>query len=594
MKEHKNIETEMTSQTEFGKKPTVDILWSILDNHLHLVYQRHELGEVMFPMIVLRRMDCMLADVNDKVRAAYDKFHMVLPEDKLDLVLRKEAGGKRFYNTSRFSMKSLLDDPANLATNFRIYLSAFNREVQDIFLKFELDKTCTKLIRNKLLFSLLQTMCEYDFRVETVSDHDMGYFFEEIIRLANENNAATAGEHFTPRDAIRLMSAILFTPDARELRRKDIIRTIYDPTCGTGGMVNVGKKYIQEVICEGNEDITPAIKTFGQELNEQAYAIAKSEALITEAEMDNIRQGDTLTDDKFAHKTFNYIMANPPYGINWTKEKLEVTAESLDPNGRFSAGLPRVSDGQLLFLQHMISHMDSNGAKVGVVTNGSPLFSGGADSGESNIRKMILERDMLDCIIALPKDLFYNCGIYTYIWILSNHKPAERKGKVQLINATSFCKPAKKSLGNKRNDITQKDITAVLKIYQDFEEGKHCRIFRNEDFGYLLLTIEQPLRDEKGNVVLKAKKPVPDSSKRDSTERVPLSADVEKHFQAEVLPHIDPESWVDYSKTKIGYEINFTQYFYEHEEGESAEVIAERVQDRQKELIEKLNAIFAD
>ena len=587
------------THTEFGKKPTVDAIWSILDTRLHLVFKRNELGDVMFPFIALRRMDSMLEAVNENVRAAYRQFYGKVTEEKLEPILKKAAGGCHFYNTSRFTLTSLLDDAPNIATNFKIYINAYNNEVQDILKNFYFDNTVAKLIRNNLLYPLIQSVCEYDFRVETVDNHEMGTFFEEIIRLANESSNETAGEHFTPRDAIQLMSAIMFEPDARELRRSDIIRTIYDPTCGTGGMVNIGKKYILDTICADTEK--PTIRTYGQELNETAYAVAKSEALITEADTDSIRLGDTLINDLFRHKTFDYIMANPPYGINWAKEKEAVTAESLDPAGRFTAGLPKVSDGQLLFMQHMIHHMAPTG-KVGIVTNGSPLFSGGADSGESNIRRWIIENDWLDCIIALPKDLFYNTGIATYIWLLNRRKTSERKGKVQLINAVSFCHPALKSLGSKRNDIRPEDVKKILRIYMDFKEGKHCRIFRNEDFGYLQLTIEQPKRNDDGSIVMKGKKPLPDTSKQDRTERASLNTDVPAYFEKEILPHIDPESWIDYSKTKIGYEINFTQYFYEYKQGDSAADIRERITGidpetgltRQQTIQKLLNEIFAD
>ena len=596
MEQQANTKQMTMTPTEFGKKPTTDIIWSILDQHLHLVFKRNELGSVMFPLIALRRMDCMLYDVNDKVRAAYDKFHHDLPIDKLDLVLRKAAGGRRFYNTSRFTLTSLLDDAANLTTNFRNYLGCYNSDVQDIIRNFDFESTITKLVRNKLLYPVLKSICEYDFRIETVSDHEMGTFFEEIIRLASETNGETAGEHFTPRDAIKLMCAVMFRPDAHDLRRSDVIRTIYDPTCGTGGMVNIGRNYILDKICEGTAK--PTIKTFGQELNEIAYAIAKSEALITESELDNIKHGDTLTDDHFDKKKFDYQMANPPYGINWTKEKDAVTNESFDPNGRFFAGLPRINDGQLLFLQHMIHHMAPTGGKIGVVTNGSPLFSGSADSGESNIRKWIIENDWLDCIIALPKDMFYNTGIATYIWILSNRKPAERKGKVQLINATNMCKPLLKSMGNKRNDISE-HIEEIYKLYADFQETENSKIFKNSDFGYLVLTIEQPLRDEEGKLVLKAKKVQPDTKKRD-TETVGLDVNVEQYFQTEVLPHIDKEAWIDYSKTKIGYEINFTRYFYEYQQPETTAEIFQRMTavnpqtglTPQQELQQLLTSIF--
>ena len=417
----------------------------------------------------------------------------------------------------------------------------------------------------------------------------MGYIFEELIRISNENSNETAGEHFTPRDVIRLMSAILFTPDKDTLNRSGIIRTIYDPACGTGGMVNVGKNFILENICtEGN---TPTIRTYGQELNEQSYAIAKSEALITGENADNIKLGNSFTQDQFKTNRFHYIMANPPYGVTWKKDQDFILNESLNPDGRFYAGTPRVSDGQLLFIQHMISKMESDGARLGVVTNGSPLFSGGAGSGESNIRKWIIENDWLECIIALPKDLFYNTGIFTYIWFITNKKSVERKGKVQLINAVDFCAPSSKSLGNKRNDIRPEDIDKILKLYLGFEENEYCKICDNSFFGSFQLTIEQPIRNENGELVLRRHEKQADSSRRDF-ESVPLDVDYQSFFEEQVLPFIDKESWIDVSKTRINYEINFTQLFSQSTRVESSEVLAKRIQSREPEIGELMKSIF--
>lgn len=579
-----------------SQQPNVNFIWDILDKVLHLTFKRNELGDVLFPFIVLRRMDCILAPYNAEVNKTYLAFKDKLSTDKLHPILRKAAHNNTFYNTSNFTLETLLDDAQNIDINFRMYLNGFSHDIQEIFGYFQLDKTIQKLNRHGLLYRLIEEICKLDLSPEAVDNHDMGSFFEEIIRLANESSNETAGEHFTPRDAIRLMSAVLFEPDKEQLAHEGIIRTIYDPTCGTGGMVNIGRNYILEQVCK--DTAKPTIKTYGQELNEVAFAIAKSEALITGSEADNIRLGNSLTEDRFEGKRFHYMMANPPYGITWKIEQEYVLNESLNPNGRFTAGTPRVSDGQLLFLQHMLSKMEPNGSKIGVVTNGSPLFSGSAGSGESNIRRWIIENDWLDCIIALPKDLFYNTGIATYIWILTNNKPAQRRGKVQLIDASTFCIPAKKSLGSKRNDIRPEHIEHVLKLYTEYQENEFCKIFPNQFFGAYELTIEQPLR-KNGKIVMKAGRPQPDSKKRD-TETVALNCDIQRYFTEEVLPNIDPESWIDYTKTRMQYAVNFTSYFHKEEKTESAEAIRERIiginpetgMTRQEQIQKLLSLIF--
>ena len=541
---------------------TVDVsfVWNVLDNVLHLTFMRNELGSVMLPFVVIRRMDCILAPDAQKVRDTFIRFKDKVNPEKLDPILRKAAGGRSFYNVSNFTMEELLNDPQNIEINFRNYLNGFNKEVTDILENYQFDKVIVRLVRNKLLYAMVQEMVALDLSEEKYDNHMMGSVFEEIIRIANEENNQTAGEHFTPRDMIALMSALLFTPDADELRQGDIIRTVYDPTCGTGGMVNLGKKYVLNEICDKDGPF-PKLVTYGQELNEQTYAIAKSEALITGEDADNIALGNTITHDKFSTKRFHYMMANPPYGVTWKSMSEYVLNDSLTPNSRFYAGTPRVSDGQLLFIQHMISKMEDDGSRIGVVTNGSPLFSGDAGSGESNIRKWIIENDWLEALIALPKDMFYNTSIFTYIWILTNKKSPERKGKIQLINAVDFCEPARKSLGCKRNDILPEHIAKILDLYMKFEENEYSKIYDNSYFGYYQFTIEQPLRDDDGNVKMKAKKPMPDASKRD-TENIPLSTDWNEYFTKEVLPYVDPESWADLAKTKIGYEINFTRCFY--------------------------------
>lgn len=584
-------------QNNENKRPDVSFVWNILDVVLRDAFRHNELGQVILPFVVLRRVDCCLEPVNEKVRATYLNFKDKLAPEKLIPVLRNAAKVDekqlQFYNTSNYSLTTLLDDPINIDINFNAYLNGFSDEIKDILDNFHFDSTLARINKYGLLYHLIQEICAVpSLTPEESDDIAMGYVFEEIIRIACEENNEDAGQHFTPRDAIRLMSALLFTPVKDDLNRSGIIRSIYDPTCGTGGMVNVGKSFILEELCdEGNH---PIIKTYGQELNDQTFAIAKSEALITGGEAANIKLGNTLTQDLFPTERFNFIMANPPYGTTWKKDLDFVNNESMNPDGRFYAGLPRSSDAQFLFMQHMLNKMSEKGCRVGIVTSGSPLFNGTAGSGESSIRKWILDNDWLECIVALPTGLFYNTGIGTYIWILTNAKEARRRGKVQLINATSFCVPAKKSLGSKRNDIdTTTDIPAVMDIYNSFADGKHSRVFGNNDFCFLELTVEQPKRDKNNELVLKKGQKQPDASKR-SIERLNLNVkDVKTYFESEVLPHIDPESWYDLTKTKIGCEINFQQYFYEYTQLEAADAIAKRITARQTEIVNKVNEIFA-
>jgi len=577
---------------ETTKKPDVGFIWQITDDVLRDAFRKNEIGDVVLPFVVIRRLDCILEPVNDKVKDAFKQFSEKLSAEKLDPILRKAAGNLKFYNISKHTLTSLKDDPRNIDINFNNYLNGFNADVRSILGNFQFEKIIARLIKNKLLYEMIDAACRLDLNTNKLDNHDMGYVFEELIRISNEQSNETAGEHFTPRDVIQLMSAIMFTPDKDQLSKSGIIRTIFDPTCGTGGMVNLGKKFIIESLCKDSKN-TPTINTYGQELNEQSYAIAKSEALITGEDAGNIRHGNSFSEDRFEGKRFHYMMANPPYGVTWKKDQDFIINESLNPNGRFTAGTPRSSDGQLLFLQHMISKMEPDGSRIGVVTNGSPLFTGGAGSGESDIRKWIIENDWLECIVALPKDLFYNTGINTFIWFLTNKKSAQRKGKVQLINAVDFCKQAAKSLGNKRNDIKPEHVTAILDMYTNFTEGEYCKIFSNQHFGFYQLTIEQPLRTEAGKIALKKGEKQADGKKRD-TENVPLDADVKDYFDNEVLPHIDPEAWIDFSKTRIGYEINFTKYFYQYQSLRSSTEIRTEIMESEQRIRTLINELFGE
>ncbi len=555
-----------------NNKVDVGFIFQITDKVLWNVFKKNEIGDVLLPFVVIRRLDCILEPVNAKVREAYNKFKDKVSEEKLNPILRKAAGSLQFYNTSKHTLESLKENPKTIEIDFNNYLNGFNKEVRDIIDNFQFDKVIARLVKNKLLYQMIDAISQVDLSEEKVDSTHMGYIFEELIRISNEQSNETAGEHFTPPDVIELMYTIIFSTEKEALIQPGIIRTIYDPTLGTGGMVYKSKKYVEKTLCAGSKHI-PTIKIFGQEINEQSYAIAKSEALITGENADNIRHGNTFTDDRFPDKHFHYMLANPPYGVTWSKDAQYIQNESANPAGRFYAGLPASSDGQLLFLQHMISKMEREGSKIADVTNGSPLFTGTAGGGESDIRKWIISNDWLECIIALPKDLFYNTGINTYIWFLNNNKPKHRKGKVQLINANvpedkgngieGFCRPEKRSLGNKRNKIESFHIAKVVEIYTNFQEGPHCKIFNNDDFGYYQITVEQPEYDAKGKPVKDKKGNIkPDTKKRDK-ENIPLSEDIEVYFQNEVLPHV-PDAWIDFDKTRIGYEINFTKYFYEY------------------------------
>jgi type I restriction enzyme M protein len=553
-------------------KVDVSFIFQITDKVLWNVFKKNEIGDVLLPFVVIRRLDCILNPVNAKVRNAYESFKDKVSEDKLDPILRKAAGGLQFYNTSRHTLETLKENPKTIEIDFNNYLNGYNKEVRDIIDNFQFEKVISRLVKNKLLYQMIDAICQVDLSIEKIDGHNMGYIFEELIRISNEQSNETAGEHFTPRDVISLMIKIVFSTELEILSQPGIIRTLYDPTLGTGGMINLAKNYILDELCVDSKN-KPDIKTYGQEINEQSYAIAKSEALITGENADNIRHGNTFTEDRFSDKHFHYQFANPPYGVTWSKDVQFIQNESANPAGRFYAGLPSTSDGQLLFLQHMISKMEREGGKIANVTNGSPLFTGNAGGGESDIRKWIISNDWLECIIALPKDLFYNTGINTYIWFLNNNKPKHRKGKVQLINANvpedkangiaGFCRPEKRSLGNKRNKIESFHIDKLVEIYTKFEEGPYCKIFNNDDFGYYQITVEQPEYDENGKPVMDRRGNIkPDAKKRDK-ENIPLNEDIEVYFQKEVLPHV-PDAWIDYDKTRIGYEINFTKYFYEY------------------------------
>jgi type I restriction enzyme M protein len=540
-------------------------IWSVADL-LRGDYKQSEYGKVILPFTVLRRLDCVLESTKVAVLAELEKRTKarVNPEPFL---LRK--AGQLFYNTSPLDLKKLMGDQDHIGENLRAYLQAFSPAVRDIFESFEFHIQIDRLQKSSLLYLVTEKFANIDLHPATVSNNQMGAVFEELIRKFAELSNETAGEHFTPRDAIRLMVNLLFIEDDDALTKPGVVRSLYDPTAGTGGMLSVAGEHLAS--------LNPGARLvmYGQELNPESYAICKADMLIKGQDIANIIFGNTLSADGLLGKLFDYMLSNPPFGVEWKKIEKEIRREFAEQgfNGRFGPGLPRVSDGSLLFLLHLISKMrpaKDGGSRFGIVLNGSPLFTGGAGSGESEIRRYVLENDLVEAIIGLPTDMFYNTGISTYVWIVSNRKPEARKGKVQLIDASGFWQKMRKSLGSKRKELSPEHIEEITRIFGNFKKVTKdgvpiSRIFKNEDFGYRTITVERPERDAKGNIVLGTKgkgkdKPVPDSDLRD-TENVPLCEDVETYFKREVLPHA-PDAWIDHDKTQVGYEIPFNRHFY--------------------------------
>lgn len=566
------------------------LIWAIADK-ITGVYKPHEYGKVILPLTVIKRFDSILEETKSDVLAAFEKCRNMDNDIMRNEILTK-ASGHPFYNTSKYTLRTLLDDPDHIDDNFASYINAFSPNVCEIIEKFEFAKDeLPKMREYGLLFTVLQEFGteKADMHPSRVSDIEMGYIFEELIRKFSESYNEEAGQHYTPREVIELMVHILLNFDNAMLSSKEA-RTIYDPACGTGGMLSIASEYIKK------HNSSAAFLCFGQEINPETYAIAKADMLIKGENDSLIRSGNTLSDDQFPKQTFNYIISNPPFGREWKKEKASVEKEAKltrENGGRFFMGLPAIGDSQMLFLSNAVAKMkpvEEGGSRVAIVHNGSPLFTGDAGSGPSNIRKYLLENDLLEAIIALPNDIFYNTGIATYIWVLSNNKEKRRMGKVQLINANGLYEKRRKSLGNKRNDIPQTAIDEIAKIYGDFREDKLSKIFNNEDFGYRKVVVERPLRDESGKPILKKGKVQADPKLRD-TENIPLSEDVAEYMKREVLPYA-PDAWIDESKTKIGYEIPFTRYFYEYTPPVPSEELKREILQIESELKGSIERIF--
>ena len=562
------------------------LIWAIADK-LTGVYKPHEYGEVILPLTVIRRFDCILADTKDAVLQKYESVKNLPLRD----VLLRKASGHPFYNTSKFTFEKLLDAPDDIEANFRDYLNGFSENVQDIIQKFKFDTHINTMANKGILYIVLKefTTAKANLHPNVISNLEMGYIFEEIIRRFSEAHNEDAGQHYTPREVIQLMVNILFYDDNDVLSGNNVVKTIYDPACGTGGMLSVAEEYLSKL------NASTELMAFGQEINDQTFAICKADMLIKGNNADFIKDGNTLSDDQFEGQKFDYILSNPPFGREWKNEKAKVEAEAKKGfAGRFGSGLPAASDGQMLFLLTAISKMkerSNGGSRIAIIHNGSPLFTGDAGSGPSEIRRYILENDLLEAIIALPNDIFYNTGIATYIWVLSNKKQGtKREGKVQLINANGLFEKRRKALGNKRNDIPESAITEITNLYGDFKQTELSKIYDNEDFGYTKITVDRPLRDEQGELILKKGKPQADASLRD-TENIPLKEDIGEYFKREVLPFAS-DAWIDEKKSKVGYEIPFTRYFYKYEAPRpSGEIMAE-ILELEKELSGSLDEVF--
>ncbi|QDW65615.1 type I restriction-modification system subunit M [Luteimonas granuli] len=575
-------------------------IWSVADL-LRGNYKPHEYGRFILPFTVLRRLDCVLAPTKHKVLAELKK--KTDAGINPDPFLRRIVGEARFYNTSPMDLSKLLGDQDHIRQNLYQYVQGFSPEARDIFERFDFYTQVERLAKDKLLYLVTEKFANIDLHPDRVDNAQMGHVFEELIRKFAELSNETAGEHFTPREVIRLMVNLIFIEDDDVLTPGNpVVRTIYDPTAGTGGMLSVAAEHLIE------HNPAARLTLYGQELNDESYAICKADMLIRGQDVDNIVPGNTLSEDGFVHRRFDYMLSNPPFGVEWKKVQKAVRDEHEQKgfDGRFGPGLPRVSDGSMLFLLHLVAKMapvinGEGGSRFGIVLNGSPLFTGGAGSGESEIRRYLLENDLVEAIIGLPTDMFYNTGIATYVWIVSNKKPDDRRGQVQLIDASGFWRKMRKSLGSKRKEMGEDDIATVTRLFGDFTEAERVtvldadgreveqrivtatdnppvapeggklkrvpisRIFDNEAFGYTTITVERPLRDEAGNVVKFEKgrqkgQPQPDSSLRD-TENVPLGEDIQAYFERAVLPHA-PDAWIDEGKTKVGYEIPFNRHFY--------------------------------
>ncbi|EOL46353.1 type I restriction-modification system subunit M [Enterococcus caccae] len=571
-------------QTSNNVQKQANLIWNVADI-LRGLYKPHEYGKVILPMTVIKRLHDTLLPTRAKVLQTVEETKAMNDQMK-DKFLQK-ASGYSFYNTSDFNFDKLLADPDNIEDNFRVYLNGFSENMQDILANFKFDIEISTMADNDALFYVIQEFNKKEsyLGADKVTSTDMGYIFEELVRKFSESYNEEAGAHFTSRDIIYLMTDLLLNEDKEALSGENVVKTVYDQTMGTSQMLSA----MSERIHDFNK--SAEVITFGQELNPETFAIAKSDTMIRGGNPDNMGLGSTLSNDQFVGYTFDYCISNPPFGIDWKKDKNAVQAEhDMGEIGRFGVGLPKISDGQLLFQLNGISKLKETG-RMAIIHNGSALFSGNAGSGESMIRQYVIENDWLEAIVQLPNDSFYNTGISTYIWIITKNKVAERQGKVQLIDAAKMFEKRRKNIGNKRVDISEKCREMIEQAYGEFENKEYylndkvveSKIFENEEFGFTKVTVETPQKDEFGNLILKKGKPIADVSLRD-TEDIPLKEDIQVYFEREVLP-FNPDAWIDRKKDKIGYEIPFTRLFYKYTVPEPSELIAERIKKLEASIV---------
>ncbi len=563
-----------------------NFIWSVADL-LRGNFKQSEYGKVILPFTVLRRFDCVLAPSKEKI---LEMNNTLTVSNKAPIF--KRVTGHDYYNLSRYDFEKLIDDATGIETNLRDYINGFSDDVKEILDHFEMGGVVERLKKANLLYLVVQKFAELDLAMESVDNLEMGYMYEELIRRFSELSNETAGEHFTPREVIELMVDLLFEPDMDEITKEGKVVTVFDPACGTGGMLSVAQNKIHDV----NNRIT--VIPFGQELNPETYATCKSDMILKGNTNSKIQLGNSFNEDGFRGEHYDYLLSNPPFGVSWKKVEKYVKDEAQHEgfSGRFGAGTPRISDGSLLFLQHMISKMNDpkkGGSRIAIVFNGSPMFTGDAGSGESEIRRWIIENDMLEAIVALPDQLFYNTGISTYIWIVTNRKTERRKGKIRLVNGTQYFERMRKSLGSKRNYLTNNNRDEIVRLYSMYELHEDYQDFDNEDFGFYKVTVERPQLEEDGNVVLDKKgNKKADTLLRD-TENIPLKSDIDSYFKSEILPHAS-EAWIDETKTKIGYEISFTKYFYKYTTIRSSKEIMAEIRKLEDLISNHLEEVFTD
>ncbi|WP_040950217.1 type I restriction-modification system subunit M [Gorillibacterium massiliense] len=583
-----DIYSSMQTTVNIQEKSTM--IWNNA-NHLVGLYKPHEYGKVILPMTVIKRFHDTLLPTREKVLETYNKVKNFEVKDGF----LEAASELSFYNVSPFTFESLLADASHIEENFRAYLNGFSDNVQDVLAHFEFDKEITKLANNNILFYIIQEFNKKSsyLGADLITAVDMGYIFEDLIKTFSESYNEEAGAHFTSRDIIYLMTDLLICDEKDTLLEDGVVKTVYDQTMGTSQMLGCMEERLRAL------DADAEIRCFGQEFNPETYAIAKADMIIKGSNADNMEYGDTLSNDKFSGYTFDYCISNPPFGIDWKREEAAVRAENkLGDKGRFGPGLPKISDGQMLFMLNGVSKLKESG-KMAIIQNGSPLFSGAAGSGESEIRRYLIENDWLDAIIQLPTNAFYNTEIATYIWIISKNKPSHREGKVQLIDASNMYEARRKSIGFKKNDISDTCRDIIVRAYGEFQnktytyDEKNCesKTIDNIDFGFNKIVVESPMCDDTGRPVMKGKKKVPDTSKRD-TESVPLTEDIDVYFEREVQPY-NPDAWIDKSKTNVGYEIPFTRYFYKYVPPENSEDIALRIRGLEQSISASLDRLFS-